>query len=277
MAVQVDKQHHRGPLVLESDPGLEESTGLFINTALIRLGQARVLISNPMGYTQKIQKGTQLGTAMRAKVVSTATEETKTQALSDSSTAEEVTALLAGSMNGPQQHPATSSMEEVTTDSQPSVSKVSSQERTQIRTEKLLQLLEREEMDLPGDDKEKLYTLLAEEHEAIVLEEKERGETDLIQFHIDIDNAQPKKQPLCRTPFAVHQEVARQLKEMQETGVTQPSISPWASPIVLVRKKDGSLWFCIDYRHLNSVTKADTYPLPRIDDLLDQLGKSKYF
>ena len=103
-----------------------------------------------MGYTQKIQKGTQLGTAMRAKVVSTATEETKTQALSDSSKAEEVTALLAGSMNGPQQHPATSSMEEVTTDSHPSVSNVSSQERTQIRT---VQLLEREEMDLPGDDK----------------------------------------------------------------------------------------------------------------------------
>ena len=94
VAVQVDKQHHRGPLVLESDPSLEESTGLFIDTALIRPGQARILISNPMGYTQKIQKGTQLGTATRAKVVSTATEEIKTQALSDSSTTEEVTALF---------------------------------------------------------------------------------------------------------------------------------------------------------------------------------------
>ena len=64
---------------------------------------------------------------------------------------------------------------------------------------------------------------------------------------------------------------------MQEIGVIQPSISPLASPIVLVRKKDGSLRFCIDYRHLNSVTKLDTYPLPRIDDFLDQLVKSKYF
>ena len=64
---------------------------------------------------------------------------------------------------------------------------------------------------------------------------------------------------------------------MQETGVIQPSTSPWASPIVLVQKKDGSLRFCVDYRHLNSVTKVDTYPLPRIDDLLDQLGRAKYF
>ena len=105
VAVQVVK-HHRGPLVLESDPGLEESTRLFIDTALIRPGQARILILNPMGYTQKIQKGTQLSTAMRAKVVSTATEGSKMEALSDSSTDEEGTAVLAETVNGPQQRPA---------------------------------------------------------------------------------------------------------------------------------------------------------------------------
>ena len=78
-------------------------------------------------------------------------------------------------------------------------------------------------------------------------------------------------------PFTVRQEVARQLKMMQETGVIQPSNSPWASPVVLVRKKDGTHRLCVDYRELNSVTRADTFPLPRIDDLLDQLGKSTYF
>ena len=139
--------------------------------------------------------------AMRAKVVSTATEGSKMQALSDSNTDEEGTAVLAETVNGSQQQPATSSMEEVITNSQPSVNKVSSQERKQMWTEKLLQLLEREEIDLPGDDKKKLDTLLAEQHEAFVLEEKERGETDLIQFHIDTDNVPPKKQPLRQPPL----------------------------------------------------------------------------
>ena len=72
-------------------------------------------------------------------------------------------------------------------------------------------------------------------------------------------------------------EVAEQLRKMQAEGVIRPSSSPWASPVVLVRKKDGSLRFCIDYRSLNAVTKTDQFPLPRIDDLLDQLGKAKYF
>ena len=78
-------------------------------------------------------------------------------------------------------------------------------------------------------------------------------------------------------PFAVREEVARQLRKMQEAHIIQPSTSPWASPVVMVRKKDGSHRFCVDYQRLNAVTKADTYPLPRIDDLLDQLGQCKYF
>ena len=109
------------------------------------------------------------------------------------------------------------------------------------------------------------------------MEEGERGTTDLIQMNIDTGDAVPKKQPLRRTPFAARQEVAQQLKKMETLGVIQPSTSPWASPVVLVRKNDGTMRFCIDYRGLNSMTKTDQFPLLRIDDLLDQLGKAKYF
>ena len=122
-----------------------------------------------------------------------------------------------------------------------------------------------------------MRNLLLEHHEAFALSETEQGRTDLVQFKIDTGDAIPKKQPVRRVPFAVRNEVQHQLKLMEEMGVVQPSISPWASPIVLVRKKDGTLRFCVDYRALNSVTKKDTFPFPRIDDLLDQLGQSCYF
>ena len=78
-------------------------------------------------------------------------------------------------------------------------------------------------------------------------------------------------------PYTVRQEIARLLSEMQRNRVIQPSNSPWASPVVLVKKRDGTHRFCVDYRALNAVTKTDSFPLPRIEDLLDQLGESKYF
>ena len=103
--------------------------------------------------------------------------------------------------------------------------------------------------------------------------EGDRGETDWMELHINTGDAVPKNQHVRRVPFAVRREVAK----MQREGVIRPSGSPWTSAIVLVRKKDGTLRICVDYRHLNSVTKLDTFPLPRIDDLLDQLGSAKCF
>ena len=117
-----------------------------------------------------------------------------------------------------------------------------------------------------------LHQLLEKFHDAFSLDEDERGETDLVEMEIRTGDAPPKRVPARRMPLVVRQEVSRQLRTMQEAGVIQPSNSPWASPIVMVRKKDGSHRFCVDYRELNSVTKLDTYPLPRVDDLLDQLG-----
>ena len=118
---------------------------------------------------------------------------------------------------------------------------------------------------------------MANQHEPFFLEEGERGETGLVEFSIDTGDSTPKRQAVRRIPYAARQEIANQLKKMQLGGVIQPSESPWASPVVLVRKRNDDLCFCVDYRWLNAVTKADLFPLPRIDDLLDELGKAKYF
>ena len=67
------------------------------------------------------------------------------------------------------------------------------------------------------------------------------------------------------------------VEEMMQQGVVVLSASPWASPVVLVRKKDGGMRFCVDYRKLNRATKLDEYPLPRIDDTLDMLSGAQHF
>ena len=64
---------------------------------------------------------------------------------------------------------------------------------------------------------------------------------------------------------------------MLKDDIIEPSNSPWASPVILVRKKDGSILYCIDYRRLNAVTRKDSYPISRIDDSLDALGKARIF
>jgi len=91
-------------------------------------------------------------------------------------------------------------------------------------------------------------TVLNDNHDVFALTEGERGETDLLQMKIDTGNALFKYLPAHCTPFAVREEIARQLNQMQQQEVISPSSSPWASPVVLVCKKDGSLCFCIDFR-----------------------------
>ncbi|KYO40763.1 hypothetical protein Y1Q_0009439 [Alligator mississippiensis] len=66
--------------------------------------------------------------------------------------------------------------------------------------------------------------------------------------------------------------IKQELAEMRELGVIWPSTSPWASPVVLVQKQDGTIRFCVDYRKLNAITTPDAYPMPRTDSLLDRLG-----
>ena len=94
---------------------------------------------------------------------------------------------------------------------------------------------------------------------------------------IDTGGSRPLRQALRRQPISLQAEIDQQLRQMEEQGIIYPSQSEWSSNIVVVRKKDGSLRCCVDYRHLNERTIKDTYPLPRIDDCLDALAGAKLF
>ena len=98
-----------------------------------------------------------------------------------------------------------------------------------------------------------------------------------LNIKIDTGDSPPIRQRPCRMPPAHRQEAKHLLKDMLNNNIIQPSSGPWASPVVLVRKKDGSLRFCIDYRKVNAVTRKDAYPLPRVDGTLDTLACCKWF
>ena len=120
-------------------------------------------------------------------------------------------------------------------------------------------------------------SLIEEYHDMFSCEEGGRGEMDdVVELHIDTGDAHPKSQPPRCVCLLFDKRLHANYDRCRQMVLFKPSKSPWASPIVLVRK-DGSLRFCIHYRSLNSVTTQDKFPIPRIDDLLDQLDQAQFF
>ena len=238
-------------VLVECAPATLSRMGLSMPDALLEPtsdGYAQLLVTNPSGFTQTVEQDALLGEATTVEVVQ------------------------------PDDHEAFILTTGVGHDLDDAAGHACSQVRDShdgTRRKKLLEKLG--EPELPDMEKKRLLEFLTDQHEAFSLEEGERGETSLVEMEIDTGDTTPRRQPPRRMPYSVRQEIARQLSKMQKNGVIQPSKSPWASPVVLVRKRDGTHRFCVDYRGLNTVTKADTFPLPRISDLLDQLGRTKYF
>ena len=129
---------------------------------------------------------------------------------------------------------------------------------------------------LTSTQQQQLRALLQHHCDVFALDSRELGTASIVTQVIDTGNHAPIWQPVRRTPFALWEKVDELVADMLDQGVVQPSSSPWASPIVLVQKKDGNTRFCVDYRKLNQITKLDEFPLPRIDDTLDLLAGTRY-
>ena len=252
--VQLEGNSFGGPILIE--PGdVTLPDGITVADSVISStegGHAQVLLTNSMGFTQQLEAGIWLGHAIEATIMETApsTDDHRLDSLPT---------------NADHTPTSTAGVRTVTT------------QDVADRKRKLGDFLSAEGASLQVQDRDKLFQFLLAHHDIFAIDEGDRGETDLVQMTIDTGEAQPKRVPPRRTPMAAKQEIATQLQKMQDQGVIQPSSSPWASPVVLVRKKDGTMRFCIDYRQLNKVTKPDVFPLPRIVDLLDQLGKAQFF
>ena len=122
-----------------------------------------------------------------------------------------------------------------------------------------------------------LELLLRKHASAFAASPTDLGRTSLRYHRIDIGDNGPVRQPMRRVPHEHIPVLKADIDKLKNAGAVDPWTSPFASPTILVKKKDGSMRLCIDYRKLNAVTKKDAHPLPRIKDIFDTLTGSKYF
>ena len=152
-------------------------------------------------------------------------------------------------------------------------------------TEAEQQVLLLDKLDLSGleawptEQAEKACSLPREYHDIFSLEKHDMGHTNVTKHKMVLKNPDtpPFKEHFHRIPPPQLDEVREHLKLMLDAGVVQPSNSPWCNAVVLVRKKDGSLRFCIDFQRLNALTIKDSHPLPRIYETLESLARAAHY
>lgn len=123
------------------------------------------------------------------------------------------------------------------------------------------------------EQREKLETLFRKHASAFTKDENDLGYTETVKHKIPTTDQAPVAQPYRRIPPNQFQD---HIRKLLDNDIIRESHSPYAAPIVLVRKKDGSLRLCVDYRHLNSKTVRDQLPLPRIEESIDAIGGAKW-
>ncbi|KAL5503369.1 hypothetical protein EMCRGX_G010306 [Ephydatia muelleri] len=130
--------------------------------------------------------------------------------------------------------------------------------------------------ELNNSQRRELEALISEFRDIFVSPGQSLGRTSAIKHSIRVEGP-PVRQPLRRIPYALQDTVRTEVQKMLKEGIIRESSSPWSSPVLMVKKKDGTWRFCVDYRKLNAITHKDAYPLPRIDETLESLSGSQFF
>lgn len=134
-----------------------------------------------------------------------------------------------------------------------------------------------EDTDLTESQIQEIRNLLLSQKDVFARNPKRPERTTRVKHKINTGDHPPIKQRSYRQSPTEQEIIEKEVREMLANGVIRLSKSPWSSPVVLVKKKDGTIRFCVDFRKLNEITKKDVYPLPRIDETLNKLKGMKYF
>jgi len=130
---------------------------------------------------------------------------------------------------------------------------------------------------LDEKQKQKFQKFMEQYQDLFIWDNNSFRRTSAITHRIDTGNAHPIKQRFYRTSYQNQLFLKEEIQRLLNAGLIVPSNSQWTSPVVVVEKKNGKKRLCVDYRKLNSVTKKDCYPLPRIDDMLETLSGAQWF
>ena len=214
-----------------------DESGLVVARSVVSVGEVPVRIMNMNGEPVVLKKGTRVASAEAADEICSAELDKKVCTLTDS---------------------------------------IGKRTRS-VLPEHLDCLVQGASKKLTESELDVLTSLLSEYSDIFATPGGPLGRTDLIRHKIDTGDAMPVRLPPRRLPPAQREIANQEIDKMLEQGVVEPSDSPWAAPIVLVRKKDGTTRFCVDYRKLNNVTRKDAFPIPHIGDTLDTLGGSQWF
>ena len=231
---------------LEPHPGLSSNVGLAALTAVVGPGSiVTVPLLNPSPYDILLKKGEELGLVRQLTENTLTPQEFMNQLNSDVDLSKPL----------------------------PIDNGVTFQERVEF-LDKNLKL---ESGDLTPPQKSDLKNILYEYADIISTGDVDIGRTHLAEHVIDTGNAKPIFQKPYRVEFKNREIIEKEVDKMLAIDLIEPCKSPWASPVVLIPKPDGSIRFCIDFRKINKVTVRDAFPLPRIDDIIPLLGKKNFF